>query len=103
MSPGPARGESVDARSDIFSFGAVLYEMATGQRAFAGTSSAETLALPGPPTPDRSPPVDPDQGEAIEPSSCTGSSTNGFVPPNGYRASTRSSTSMPSPGLSGSG
>src|ERR1700692_1614262 len=55
MSPEQVQDKDVDARSDIFSFGAVLYEMATGRRPFSGESSASVIAeiLRGEPKPAR--------------------------------------------------
>ncbi len=44
MSPEQVRGKPADARSDIFSFGAILYEMLSGKRAFHGDSAADTMS-----------------------------------------------------------
>jgi serine/threonine protein kinase len=66
MSPEQAEGRPLDARSDIFSFGIVLYEMLTGRRPFAGDSDAELVSaiLRDAPPPARS--LRPDLPEALD-------------------------------------
>jgi Tol biopolymer transport system component/predicted Ser/Thr protein kinase len=65
MSPEQAEGKRLDARSDIFSFGAVLYEMVTGHRAFQKDSKASTLAAVITQEPGPLPPVVPHELERI--------------------------------------
>ena len=66
MSPEQAQDQGVDARSDIFSFGAVMYEMGTGRQAFSGGSSAALIAeiLRGEPKPMRD--FNPDLPEEVQ-------------------------------------
>ena len=66
MAPEQLEGKPVDARTDVFAFGAMLYEMVTGQRAFAGTSQASLMGgiLHSTPLPIRS--LAPDAPPALE-------------------------------------
>jgi eukaryotic-like serine/threonine-protein kinase len=68
MSPEQVRGETLDARSDLFSFGAVLYEMSTGRQAFPGNTTGvilDALLNRAPTPPRRINPELPDEFEVI--------------------------------------
>ena len=66
MSPEQARGDAVDARTDLFSFGAVLYEMVTGRPAFSGDTASAVLRTILNDTPPRPSTINPRVPAALE-------------------------------------
>jgi len=66
MSPEQARGEKLDVRTDLFSFGLVIYEMATGQPAFSGSTSAIIFASLLNDTPRRPSEINPEVPTGLE-------------------------------------
>jgi hypothetical protein len=70
LSPELARGQAVDARSVVFAFGAVLYEMVSGRRAFSGGTAVDLLIAVSrdepPPASTRSPAVPPELDGLLE-------------------------------------
>ena len=67
MSPEQAKGDPLDARTDLFSLGSVLYEMATGQAPFAGRSTAEVFAALLMKDPPLVSSLNPDMPKALDP------------------------------------
>ncbi len=86
MSPEQAEGKAVDARSDIFSFGSVLYEMLTGRQAFQGDSTISTLSAiieKDPPPLSAEIPRDLEEDRHPLPAQRPGAALPGYVRPEG--------------------